>query len=87
MDRIVVFILKQQSSPNDAFIERQRLLGDKRCQDLFGLFGLLPGVFQVAFEVVGLAEERVYKLWRFDKQGIEQRARPLRFFQSVDSDA
>ena len=77
LNRVVVFVLEQQPPPNDAFVERQRFLGNQRCQYLFSLLSLLSRVLEAALEVVRLAQEGVDQLRWLHEQGIEQRARPL----------
>ena len=63
--------------PDNAFLERQGLVGDKIGDKLLYLLSLLPGVLQVALEVIGLGKVRIDSLCRLDEEVIEFGPGPL----------
>ena len=77
-DCVVVLLLELQTSPDDALLEGERLVGDKVRDNLVNLLLLLAGVLEVVLEEVWLREVGVDDLRRLDEEVVELLPGPLR---------
>ena len=77
LDLVPVVVLKLESRPLYALVERERLVGDEVLVDVVDLLVLLAAVLERRLHKVGLRQVQVHVRRRIDKQLVEPLARPL----------
>ena len=76
-DRIVVLLLELQACPNNALLERERLVCHEVRRNRLHLLLGLPRVLEVGLKEVRFREVGINGLWGFDEERIELLPGPL----------